>query len=90
MLLCPRLLLTGVPAVGKTTVVQGVLARMRSAAVSVVGFVTRELLEGGGRVGFVIESLDGPRAVLAHVDYLTGPQVVDTGWMWRRSSRWRC
>jgi len=71
----PRLLLTGTPGVGKTTVVDGVLARLRAADVPVVGFLTRELREGGRRVGFAAEALDGPRAVLAHVQRTTGPQV---------------
>lgn len=70
----PRLLTTGAPGIGKTTVADGVLARLRAEGVPVVGFVTRELREGGQRVGFVVE-VDGPQAMLAHVARTKGPQV---------------
>lgn len=75
MTVAPRLLLTGQPGVGKTTVVDGVLAYLKAAVVPVVGFLTRELREGGQRVGFVVEALGGVQAVLAHRDYVSGPQV---------------
>jgi nucleoside-triphosphatase len=39
------------------------------------GFVTKELREAGGRVGFVLETFDGERATLAHVDFSGPPRV---------------
>jgi nucleoside-triphosphatase len=71
----PRLLLTGVPGIGKTTVVVGVLTRLRAADVPAVGFLTRELRECDHRVGFEVAALDGPSAVLAHVGWSDGPRV---------------
>lgn len=65
-----KLLLEGRPGVGKTTV-----ARRLAELVRAKGFVTGELREGGRRVGFEVETLDGERAVLAHVD-LPGPPRV--------------
>jgi nucleoside-triphosphatase len=42
---------------------------------SVTGFVTRELREGGERVGFTLETLDGQRGMLAHVGIRGGRRV---------------
>jgi nucleoside-triphosphatase len=61
-----RLLLTGPPRCGKTTVVQKVVARFPGKA---AGFYTREVREGGVRVGFEIVTLDGRTALLSHVDF---------------------
>lgn len=68
------LLLTGVPGVGKTTlvrrVVEGLPPELRAQ-----GFTTREIREGGRRLGFEIVPLQGRPRTLAHVD-LPGPERV--------------
>ena len=71
----PRILLEGRPGVGKTTVLRRSVERLRAAGVSVAGFTTEELREGGRRVGFAVEQVDGGRGVLAHV-HLPGPPRV--------------
>jgi nucleoside-triphosphatase len=43
------------------------------------GFLTRELREGGRRVGFEIETFGGERALLAHVDFKRPPRVSRYG-----------
>jgi len=68
----PRILLTGPPRCGKTTVVQKVVARFPGRA---AGFYTREVREKGERVGFEIVTLDGQVAWLSHVSF-PGPQRV--------------
>jgi nucleoside-triphosphatase len=74
-----NLLLTGPPGVGKTTLVMRVLANLPPGAAC--GFVTRELRQGGRRVGFAAETLAGESCVLAHVDvrspYRVGRYRVD-------------
>ncbi len=67
-----RILLTGPPRCGKTTVVQQVVARWPGRA---AGFYTREVREKGVRVGFEIVTLDGQVAALSHVDF-PGPYRV--------------
>jgi len=67
-----RILLEGRPGVGKTTVARGVVGLLRDRGISVVGFTTEEVRDGRRRVGFAVESADGDRATLAHVD-LPGP-----------------
>jgi nucleoside-triphosphatase len=73
-----NLLLTGRPGVGKTTLIQRVVARLGRPA---DGFYTRELRQGGRRVGFEIVTLSGDVGVLAHVDiqsrYRVGRYGVD-------------
>ena len=68
----PRLLLTGPPQCGKTTVVRRVAERFPGKA---AGFYTREVREGGSRVGFEIVTLKGEVAWLSHVDF-PGPLRV--------------
>ncbi len=80
-----KILLTGRPGIGKTTVIKKLAAR---APLPVCGFITGEIREQGRRSGFSISSL--PRRqrkeILAHTDlegsqgvgkYRVQPQVLD-------------
>jgi nucleoside-triphosphatase len=68
----PRLLLSGPPQCGKTTVVHRVVQAFPGR---VAGFYTREVRERGRRVGFEIVTLEGEEAWLSHVDF-SGPWRV--------------
>jgi nucleoside-triphosphatase len=72
-LVTPKLLLTGRPGCGKTTLIKRVVKEL---AVPAGGFYTEEIREHGGRVGFKLVTLDGEEAVFAHVDFpaAAGPQ----------------
>jgi nucleoside-triphosphatase len=70
-----RLLVEARPGAGKTTALLTLSQLLRDAGVALCGFLTRELREGRGRVGFEIETFDGERALLAHVS-LPGPPRV--------------
>lgn len=61
-----KTLITGKPGVGKTTLVQKIIAQMRS--VNMAGFCTAEIRPGGTRTGFGLQGLNGERRTLAHVD----------------------
>jgi nucleoside-triphosphatase len=63
------------PGAGKTTALDRLARLLRDAGIPLRGFLTKELRDGRRRVGFEIESFDGERAVLAHVD-LAGPPRV--------------
>jgi nucleoside-triphosphatase len=71
----PRLLVEARPGAGKTTALRRLAGLLREAGAPVAGFTTEELREKGRRVGFSVESVDGRRATLAHVD-LRGPPRV--------------
>ncbi len=60
-----NILFTGKPGCGKTTLIEKVIKRLKRPA---TGFFTREIRERGMRTGFSIETLDGKRGLLAHVD----------------------
>lgn len=79
----PKLLLEGRPGIGKTTVIRRLADELREAGVPVGGFTTREVRERGERRGFVAEEIDGPQALIAHVDWSSGPAIgryhVDVG-----------
>jgi len=59
-----KILLTGLPGVGKTTLIQKVLGALGASA---RGFYTGELREGGARVGFSLNLLGRSPLVLSHV-----------------------
>ncbi len=63
-----RLLLTGKPGVGKTTVVTRTVERLRGAGTDVSGFYTEEVRGADGRrTGFDLVRLDGERVPLARI-----------------------
>lgn len=67
------LLLTGLPGVGKTTVIRKVAAALAGRRLS--GFYTEEIREGGQRRGFRAATFDGRVWTMAHVDS-RGPHRV--------------
>jgi nucleoside-triphosphatase len=73
-----KLLLTGPPGIGKTTIVQKVLSGIEIGA---GGFYTEEIREGGRRVGFSLKTLEGEEGIFAHIDnrgeYRVGRYGVD-------------
>lgn len=62
----PKILITGLPGCGKTTLVRGLAEAL--IHLHPVGFFTAELRQAGKRIGFKLRSLDGLGALLAHVD----------------------
>jgi nucleoside-triphosphatase len=70
------LVITGNPSVGKTTLLTKVAASLKAAGYSVGGMVSREVREGGVRVGFeVLDLATSQRGWLASVRQKVGPQV---------------
>ena len=60
-----NILVTGPPRCGKSTLIERVVGRLQKP---MTGFFTREMRQGGKRVGFSITTLDGKAGVLAHQD----------------------
>jgi len=71
-----KVLLTGRPGCGKTTLIKRVVNEL---AVPAGGFYTEEIRERGERVGFKIITLDGQEALLAHEDFKTPQRVGKYG-----------
>ena len=67
-----KVLLTGRPGCGKTTLIKRVVNNLPRRA---GGFYTEEIRDAGTRVGFKIVTLDGEEVVFAHID-LKMPQYV--------------
>jgi nucleoside-triphosphatase len=61
----PVILLTGPPGIGKSTIIQQVVARLEAHA---GGFYTQESRRAGERTGFEIVTIAGQRATLATRD----------------------
>jgi nucleoside-triphosphatase len=71
-----KVLLTGRPGCGKTTLIKRVVNELARPA---GGFYTAEIREHGARVGFKISTLDGKEALLAHVGFKTSERVGKYG-----------
>jgi len=74
-----NLLITGLPGVGKTTLIRELCEALK--VFCPVGFYTAEIREEGMRKGFELVDLEGKRGVLSHVDikspYRVGRYKVD-------------
>jgi nucleoside-triphosphatase len=70
-----RVLVEGRPGAGKTTALSRLSGLLREAEIPLAGFLTKEIRKDGRRVGFEIETFDGGRAVLAHVERAGRPRV---------------
>jgi len=67
---------TGHPGVGKTSVLLRAVDNLKNRGYIVSGMISREVREGGLRVGFeIVDFSTGQRGWLAHVNLPTGPQV---------------
>jgi nucleoside-triphosphatase len=71
-----KVLLTGRPGCGKTTLIKRVVNKLPGRA---GGFYTEEIRHGGTRAGFKIVTLDGEEAVFAHVDFKTPDRLGKYG-----------
>lgn len=60
-----HILLTGPPAVGKTTLVKAVVEILKRDRLTVCGFYTEEVRRDGVRIGFDVVTMDDRRAPLA-------------------------
>lgn len=70
------LFITGSPGIGKTTVLLRTVEALKALGYSVGGMISREVREGGIRVGFeVFDLANNKTGWLAHVNQKVGPQV---------------
>ena len=58
-----NIIITGLPGVGKTTLIKGILHEIRS--LDPIGFYTEEIREQGIRKGFSLVSVTGEKSILA-------------------------
>ena len=68
-----KILLTGKPGCGKTTVIMKLAGLLK--ALKVAGFYTEQIRSGGQRTGFSVCTFRGAEGVLSSVNFRQGPQV---------------
>ena len=74
-----RIGITGKPKIGKSTVIKGVIMRLKAEGIVVSGMLTSEIHEGERRVGFSLEDIhSGANGILAHV-HQGGPKIGKYG-----------
>jgi len=70
------ILITGQPSVGKTTILLRTASALKSKRCKIGGMISREVREGGTRVGFEIVDLEtGQKGWLANINQPTGPKL---------------
>lgn len=70
------ILITGQPSIGKTTILLRTVDTLKIKGYKIGGMISREIREGGARVGFEIVDLGtGQRGWLAHVNQQAGPKI---------------
>ncbi|XP_069741136.1 cancer-related nucleoside-triphosphatase [Narcine bancroftii] len=78
--------LTGLPGVGKTTLIHKSIDTLKSAGVPIVGFYTEEVRINGRRIGFDVVTVSGKRGTLSRTrndagsgrcEYRVGQYAVD-------------
>jgi nucleoside-triphosphatase len=70
-----RVILTGPPGVGKTTLTLQVVDVLRERGEMLAGFTTSEIRRGGRRTGFTITGIGGLERTLAIAGGTKGPRV---------------
>ena len=71
-----KLFIMGMPGVGKSTILQNVVAQLKEKGYRVGGIACPEIREEGNRIGFeIIDLMSGRRGVLSHVSLPSGPYV---------------
>ena len=75
-----RLFITGPPRSGKSTIMQRLVDHALGKGVSIGGFFTPEVREGGRRIGFDISVIGGPRVPLARRTPLGNPELRFAGY----------
>jgi nucleoside-triphosphatase len=71
-----KVLLTGRPGCGKTTLIKRVVSNLPRGA---GGFYTEEIRDGSARAGFKMVTLEGEEAIFAHVDLKTPDRLGKYG-----------
>lgn len=72
-----NILITGLPGIGKTTLIQKVIKKLKNINIS--GFISSEIRIQGVRKGFELISLDGKKGLLAHSDIRSSYRVGKYG-----------
>jgi len=68
--------ITGRPGIGKTSVLLRALNDLKRRGYKIGGMISREVREGGIRVGFeIVDFCNGKRGWLAHRNQAMGPQI---------------
>lgn len=68
-----RIVITGRPGVGKTTLIEKIVSEL---SIPTGGMITKEIRKCGHRVGFsVIDAATGKEGILAHIHQHSGPKM---------------
>ncbi len=74
-----KILLTGPPRIGKTTIVKKVAHHLQKGGYPLKGFYTEEIRDNYKRVGFKIVTFQGVEKILAHISFSSPYRVSKYG-----------
>jgi nucleoside-triphosphatase len=71
-----RVILTGQPGCGKTTLCKKIVKELKVKGLKIGGMISSEIREAGVRKGFkIVDLATGEEGILAHIDQKEGPKV---------------
>lgn len=71
-----NILLTGRPGIGKTTIINESILRIKEHGIKIGGVSTREIRVRNIRTGFMIRDIgSGRKGIMASTDFKTGPKI---------------
>ncbi len=66
----PKIGITGMPSVGKTTTLLKIIEKIEKSGYKIQGMITEPILENKKRVGFYVKNwITGEKDVFAHIDF---------------------
>ncbi|WP_455368209.1 NTPase [[Eubacterium] cellulosolvens] len=74
--MCEAIMVSGMPGIGKTTLISNVVEIIKARGYSVGGMSTREIRDKQKRLGFeILDIYSGKKGILAHINLKKGPKV---------------
>jgi nucleoside-triphosphatase len=70
------IMVSGLPGVGKTTLISNVVERIKDRGYVIGGMITQEIRDEQKRLGFdILNIYDGKKGILAHINLKKGPKM---------------
>lgn len=74
--MCKAIMVSGMPGIGKTTLISNVVEIIKARGYLVGGIITQEIRDKEKRLGFeILDIYSGKKGILAHINLKKGPKI---------------